>query len=118
MDYRITTSSASQSGDLNYNAATNLPQTLTVSVLTYTVTLALPLKYRNSADFDPAAISYIGLRIVYASSNPAATAIVNIKIPVVAKGISCIAALAVGKGGYGDVSNVQIFIVHCSCAQK
>lgn len=113
-----TTTSASQSDNSNCYAATNLPQTLTVSVLTYTVTLALPLKYTNVVDFDPGAISSIGLRIVYASSNSVIAAIVNNKILVVAKGTSCIAALAVGKDSYVDVSNVQIFIVHCSCAQK
>jgi hypothetical protein len=112
-----TTITASQPGDLNYNVATNVTQTLTVSGLTHTITFALPLKYTNSADFDPGAVSSIGSPINYSSSNPAVATIVNNKIHIVAKGTSNITASAVGNGSYGAATNVQQLIVQCSCVQ-
>jgi hypothetical protein len=108
---------ASQAGDLDYNAATNVPQTLTVSGLTHTITFALPLKYSNSADFDPGAVSSIGSPILYTSSNLAVATIVNNKIHIVGKGTSNITASAVGNGSYGAATNVQQVIVQCSCVQ-
>jgi len=112
-----TTITASQAGDLNYTAATNVPQILTVSGLTHTITFALPLKYTNSADFDPGAVSSIGSPITYSSSNTAVATIVNNKIHIVAKGTSNITASAVGNGSYAAATNVQQLIVQCSCVQ-
>lgn len=108
---------ASQAGNSNYNAATNVSQTLTVSGLTHTIAFTLPLKYTNSADFDPAAISSIGSPITYTSSNPAVATIVNNKIHIVAKGTSNITASAVGNGSYDAATKVQQLIVQCSCVQ-
>ncbi|WP_396184771.1 hypothetical protein [Flavobacterium sp.] len=113
-----TTISASQAGDLNYNAATNVPQTLTVSGLAHTITFVLPLKYTNSADFDPGAVSSIGSPITYSSSNTAVATIVNNKIHIVAKGTSNITASAAGNGTYDAATNVQQLIVQCSCVQN
>jgi hypothetical protein len=112
------TITASQVGDGIYNAATDVMQTLTVTGLTHTVTFTLPLKYTNSADFDPGAISSIGSPILYASSNPSVATIVNNKIHIVAKGTSNITASAVGNGSYFATSNVQQLIVQCSCVQN
>ncbi|WP_396184772.1 chondroitinase-B domain-containing protein [Flavobacterium sp.] len=112
-----TTIAASQPGDLNYNVATNVTQTLTVSGLTHTITFVLPLKYTNSADFVPGAVSSIGSPITYSSSNPAVATIVDNKIHIVAKGTSNITASAVGNGSYGAATNEQQLIVQCSCVQ-
>jgi hypothetical protein len=113
-----TTITASQTGNTNYNAATNVIQTLTVSSgLTHIIAFVLPLKYTNSTDFDPAAISSIGSPIVYTSSNPAVATIVNNKIHIIAKGTSNITASAVGNGSYDAAMNVQQLIVQCSCVQ-
>jgi hypothetical protein len=108
---------ASQAGNSSFNAAVNVSQTLTVVGLTHTINFLLPLKYTNSADFDPYAISSIGSPILYSSSNPAVATIVNNKIHIVAKGTSNITASAVGNGSYDAVSNVQQLIVQCSCVQ-
>jgi hypothetical protein len=113
-----TTISASQAGDLNYNPATNVSQTLTVSGLAHTITFVLPLKYTNSADFDPGAVSSIGSPITYSSSNTAVATIVNNKIHIVAKGTSNITASAVGNSNNGPATNVQQLIVQCSCVQN
>lgn len=111
------TITASQAGGLNYTAAPNVPQILTVSGLTHTITFALPLKYTNSADFDPGAVSSIGSPITYSSSNTAVATIVNNKIHIIAKGTSNITASAVGNGSYAAATNVQQLIVQCSCVQ-
>ena len=113
-----TTITASQAGDSQYNAAPTVPQTLTVSGLTHTIAFILPLKYTNSADFDPAAVSSIGSPITYTSSNTSVATIINNKIHIVAKGTSNITASAVGNGSYGAATNVQQLIVQCSCVQN
>ena len=113
-----TTITASQAGNSNYNAAPTVPQTLTVSGLAHTITFVLPLKYTNSADFDPAAVSSIGSPITYTSSNTAVATIVNNKIHIFAKGTSNITASAVGNGTYNAATNVQQLIVQCSCVQN
>ena len=112
-----TTITASQAGNTTYNAATNVTQTLMVSGLTHSITFALPLKYTNSADFDPGAVSSIGSSILYTSSNPAVATIVDNKIHIVAKGTANITASAVGNGSYDAATNVQQLIVQCSCVQ-
>ena len=108
---------ASQAGDVNYNAAANVNQTLTVANAAHTIAFTLPLKYTNSADFDPGAVSSIGSPILYTSSNTAVATIVNNKIHIVAKGTSNITASAVGNGSYAAATNVQQLIVQCSCVQ-
>jgi hypothetical protein len=113
-----TTITASQLGNANYNAATNVTQDLTVTESTHTITFLLPLQYTNSVDFDPGAVSNIGSPIFYASSNPSVATIVNNKIHIVAKGTSNITASAVGNGSYAAASNVQQLIVQCSCVQN
>ena len=70
----------------------------------------LPLKYTNSPDFDPAAVSSDGSAITYTSSNQAVATIVNNKIHIVARGISNITAFS-----SGAASVTQQLIVQCSC---
>ena len=108
---------ASQAGNTNYNAATDVSQTLTVSGLTHTIAFVLTLKYTNSADFDPAAVSSIGSPVTYDSSNPAVATIVNKKIHIVGKGTSEITASAVGNSSYNAATRVQQLIVQCGCVQ-
>ena len=112
------TITASQVGNATYFAATDISQTLTVKGLSVqTLIFILPLKYSNSADFDPGAVSSIGSPIVYTSSNPAVASIVNNKIHIVGKGTSNITASAVGNASYEAATNVQQLIVQCSCVQ-
>lgn len=113
------TITASQAGNGTYDAAPNVSQTLTVSgLLIHTIAFVLPLKYTNSVDFDPGAVSSIGSPIIYTSSNSAVATIVNNKIHIVAKGTSNITASAVGNGSYDSATNVQQLIVQCSCVQQ
>jgi len=113
-----TTITASQAGDLKFSAATDVSQGLTVSGLsTHTIAFSLPLKYTNSPDFDPAAVSSIGSPITYTSSNPSVATIVNNKIHIVGKGTSNITASAVGNASNDAATNMQQLIVQCSCVQ-
>jgi antitoxin (DNA-binding transcriptional repressor) of toxin-antitoxin stability system len=116
--FGATTITASQIGDGTYNAAADVLQTLSVTALTHTIRFLLPLKYTNSADFDPGAVSSIGSPIIYTSSNQAVATIVDNKVHIVAKGTSNITASAVGNGSYNAVVNVQQLIVQCSCVQN
>ena len=74
----------------------------------------LPLKYTNSPDFDPAAVSSIGSPITYSSSNQAVATITNDnKIRIVARGTSIITA-----SSSGAASETEYLIVQCSCVQN
>nr|WP_315148635.1 hypothetical protein [uncultured Flavobacterium sp.] len=86
-------------------------------ISTHTIAFSLPLKYTNSPDFDPAAVSSIGSPITYTSSNPAVATIVNNKIHIVGKGTSNITASAVGNASNDAATNMQQLIVQCSCVQ-
>ena len=78
------TITASQPGNVNYNAAADVARTITVGKgfqnINFPVLLARPLA---TADFDPGATVNSGLPITYASSNPAVAIIVAGKIQVV-----------------------------------
>jgi hypothetical protein len=106
---------ASQAGNDTYNIATDVVQELTVSGLTQTIMFTtLPLKYTNSPDFDPAAVSSDGSAITYTSSNQVVATIVNNKIHIVAKGTSNITA----SSNNGAAPITQQLIVQCSCMQN
>jgi hypothetical protein len=84
--------------------------TVTIQAPTQTITFTLPLKYTNSPDFDPAAVSNNGSAITYTSSNPAVATIVNNRIHIVARGTSNITASSTGAAPV-----TQQLIVQCSC---
>lgn len=107
----ITLITASQSGDGNYNSATNVSQELIVLSETseekqdQTITFAdLPVKVVGDADFSPGASPSSGLDILYASSNTDVATIVNENIHVVGPGTSEITALQVGNDTYNPIS--------------
>ncbi|MEQ8684188.1 MAG: Ig-like domain-containing protein, partial [Imperialibacter sp.] len=67
-----TTITASQAGNASYNAAANVPQTLTVNKAGQTITFAaLPAKTFGDANFTLGATSSSGLSVSYTSSNTA-----------------------------------------------
>jgi hypothetical protein len=87
---------------------------VTIQIATQTITFTLQLKYTNSPDFDPAAVSSNGSAITYTSSNPAVATITNDnKIHIVARGTSDITA-----SSSGAASVTQQLIVQCSCVQN
>ena len=96
---------------LNSCESTRSAAVVTIQIATQTITFTLPLKYTNSPDFDPAAVSSNGSPITYTSSNLAVATITNNnKIHIVAKGTSDITASSVGAAPI----TIQL-IVQCSC---
>ena len=92
---------ASQSGDANYNAATSVTQTLTVSKAGQTISFtSLPAKVYGNADFAPGAAASSGLTVSYSSSNTAVATIVNNQIHIVGAGTSVITASQSGDANY------------------
>lgn len=101
------TITASQAGDATYNAATSVPQTLTVNKIDQTITFnALPAKEVGAADFSPGATASSGFTVSYASSNTAVATIVSGNIHIVGAGTSTITASQAGNINYNAATNV------------
>lgn len=102
-----TTITASQAGDSNNSAATDVPQTLTVNKLSQTITFgALATKIITDADFSAGASASSGLTVTLASSNTAVATIVNGQIHIVGAGTSTIIASQTGNSTYNAASDV------------
>ncbi|MGF1923247.1 MAG: T9SS type A sorting domain-containing protein [Bacteroidia bacterium] len=103
-----TTITASQPGNVNYNAAADVSQILTVGKglqnIVFPVILAKPLA---TPDFDPGATVNSGLPISYSSSNPAVATIVAGKIRVVGLGSTTITASQAGDVNFDPASDVS-----------
>jgi gliding motility-associated-like protein len=98
---------ASQAGDANYNAASNVPQTLTVNKATQSITFAaLPVKAYGDSDFNPGATASSGLPVSYASNNPAVATIVSGMIHIVGIGTAIITASQAGDANYNAAPDV------------
>lgn len=101
------TITASQAGNSSYNAATSVPQTLTVNKLTQTITFgALPSKLVTDVDFGAGATSSSGLTVSLTSSNTAVATIVSGQIHIVGAGTSTITASQAGNTTYNAATSV------------
>ncbi|MEI6751827.1 MAG: T9SS type A sorting domain-containing protein [Paludibacter sp.] len=88
---------ASQGGNTNFSAATNISQTLIVNKQTQTITFgALSSRITSDADFSPGATASSGLSVSYASSNAAVATIVNNQIHITGAGNTTITASQAG----------------------
>ena len=108
----VTTITASQGGNADYNPAPDVTQTLNVSLATQIITVGtLSDKNDTDPDFALAATASSGLAVSYASSNPAVVTIVNNNmVHIVAAGTTTITASQAGNTNYmaaADVSQVQ-----------
>jgi uncharacterized repeat protein (TIGR03803 family) len=98
---------ASQSGNSNYNAATSVDQTLSVSKANQVITFPdLPLKAPGDADFSPGATSSSGLAVAYSSSNTAVATIVGDKIHIAGPGATDITASQIGNSNFNAATTV------------
>ena len=105
--YGTSVITASQSGNIFFNPAANVTQTLTVDRLSQTITFAaIPSKAANAADFNPGAIATSGLAVTYSSSNTAVATIVNNNVHIVGYGSSIITASQAGNTTYNPATNV------------
>ncbi|MEQ9378675.1 MAG: Ig-like domain-containing protein [Imperialibacter sp.] len=102
-----TTITASQTGNANYNAATNVPQTLTVNKASQTITFAaLPAKTFGDANFTLGATASSGLTVSYASSNTAVATVSGNTVTIVGAGSTTITASQTGNANYNAAANV------------
>jgi len=98
---------ASQAGNVTYNAATNITQTLTVNKLAQTINFpAIVAKNVGDADFAPGATASSGLAVSYASSNTAVATIVSGNIRIIGAGTSVITASQAGNVTYNSAANI------------
>jgi MBG domain len=102
-----TTLTASQSGDDNYNAAADVPQTLTVDKADQTITFsALPTVEVGDPDFDPGASASSGLTISYSSDDIDVATILGGMIHIIAVGEAVITASQAGNANYNTATDV------------
>jgi len=92
---------ASQAGNDNYNAATSVTQTATISQAAQTITFAA-LANKTTADlpFNLTAISTSGLSITYTSSNTAVATVSGNTVTIVGAGTTTITASQSGNSNY------------------
>jgi uncharacterized protein YaiE (UPF0345 family) len=101
------TITASQAGNANYNAATSVPQTLTVNKINQTITFpALLAKNFGNTAFNPGATASSGLTVTYTSSNSEVATIVGGNINIVGAGTSTITASQAGNANYNTATRV------------
>ena len=104
-----TTITAFQDGDPTFEAATSVPQTLTVSasLTSQTITFdALSPKTTGDATFGLTASASSGLTVSYSSSNTAVATVSGSTVTIVGGGTTDITASQAGNGIYAAATNV------------
>ena len=99
---------ASQAGDADYAAATDVVQILTVNKADQTITFnALPVKTTASAAFDLTATSSSGLSVSYNSSDVSVATISGSTVTIAGAGTTEIAANQEGNNNYNPAPEVR-----------
>ena len=102
-----TTITASQAGNTNYAAATNVTQTLTVNQASQTITFgALANKTITDAPYTITATASSGLTVSFSSSNTAVATVSGNTITIVGAGTTNITASQAGNTNYLAATNV------------
>lgn len=92
---------ASQAGNTNYNAATDVVQALVVTKADQTITFAaLPAKTMADPDFTLTATASSGLPITYTSSNTSVATVSGNTVTIVGAGVTDITATQAGDADY------------------
>jgi gliding motility-associated-like protein len=104
---------ASQAGNTNYNAAADVPQTLTVNKANQTIIFsALSAKTYGNADFNLTATASSGLSVSYSSDNTAVATVTGNIVHITGAGSTVITASQAGDANYNAASDVpQTLIV-------
>jgi len=103
-----TTITASQVGNISYNAATSVSQTLTVNKANQTITFTtLPAKTYGDSAFVLTGSSTSGLSVSYSSSNPSVATVSGNTVTIVAAGTAMITATQAGNSNYNAASSVS-----------
>lgn len=99
---------ASQAGNTDFNAATNLNLLLIVNKATQIITFpAIPTIAVNTPDFDAGASSSSGLALTYTSNNSSVATIVGGKIRITGMGSVTITASQLGNANYSAATSVN-----------
>ena len=102
-----TTITASQSGNANYNAAADVPQTLTVTKGSQTITFSsLPSKAFGDPAFALTGSVASGLSLSYISSNTSVATISGNTVTIVGAGSTTITASQAGNANYTAATDV------------
>ena len=103
-----TTITASQAGNTSFNAATPVPQTLTVTAKqNQTITFgALPAKKVGDAPFALTATASSGLPVSYASSNPSVATVSASTVTILSAGTTTITASQAGNTSFNAATPV------------
>ena len=103
-----TTITASQAGNGNYNAASDVLQTLTVNKGNQTITFgALAPKAVGTGSFVLGATASSSLAVSYTSSNPAVATVSGSTVTILSIGASTITASQAGNSNYNAAPNVD-----------
>ena len=103
-----TTITASQAGSGNYNAAADVPQTLTVNKANQTITFsALAPKIPGDTDFSPGATASSNRPVTYTSSNTSVAMIAGNNVHIVGLGTTTITAWEGGDDNCNAAAQVQ-----------
>ena len=110
-----TSITATQSGNINYNAASSVSQTLEVQVSSLqnqTITFnSLSAKTYGDADFAPGATASSALTVIYSSSNTSVATIVSGSVHIVGSGTTTITATQDGDNVYNPAPSVDRALV-------
>lgn len=108
-----TTITASQSGNVNYNAATTVDQVLVVNdKQSQSITFnALPDKKFGDTDFSVGATTSSGLPVTYSSSNTSVATISGTTVTIVGVGSTIITASQAGDATFNPANAVQQTLV-------
>jgi hypothetical protein len=109
VSYGTCTITASQSGNTNYNAATQVSQSITIGKLTQTITFSLSTfskKYGDSA-FDISATSSSSLSVSFSSSTTSVCTISGSSLTILSAGTCTIAANQAGNSSYAAAVQVS-----------
>jgi len=102
---------ANQSGNSNYNPATETSQSLTVYKLNQDITTSpIPNQDLGVPDFDPGWTSTSGLPLTYFSYDPAVATIINNKVHIVGSGTVLISGRQHGNFVYYEAANSGVFM--------
>ncbi len=102
-----TTITSSQSGNSEFNAATSVPQTLTVGLATQTTAFGLlPSKTFGDGPFNLVATATSSLAVSYTSSNPAVATVSGISVTIMGAGTTTISAIQGGNSNFAAASTV------------
>ncbi|TQV89519.1 Calx-beta domain-containing protein [Aliikangiella coralliicola] len=105
---------ASQSGDSNYNAATNMVQSFTVNKAEQSISFTtLADKTYGDADFSISASSSSGLAVAFASTTNEVCTVTGSTVSILAAGSCSISANQAGNTNYNAAAEVaQTFVVN------